>query len=472
MSHLTLSQVVEHDYCVGCGVCASQTLKGTMTETAIGTYIPNLRQFTLEEIRNAEEFCPFSKNSDAEDRLATEAFASQTLQYLDGLGYYHKTYAGYAIEAEFRNQGSSAGLVNWLCAKLLSEKIVETVLHVKEDKSDAGAMYSYQESSSVEELIKGAKSKYYPIELSGLLKTIENSESESIAVVGLPCFIKSLRGLGKQNPIIKRKLKFYIGIVCGHLKSKHYAEFLAWQAGVTPGNLEVMDFRTKIQGRPASSYGFTAQPSSNDPDTWIVKPMSEVIGGNWGHGMFKLNACEYCDDVMAETADIVFGDAWLPEFTADSNGTNIVNSRSRYLTSLLEAESEKGAIKLIELSPQRVLDSQRSGLKHRREGYQYRAHLNTLNGKPFPKKRTVIDLSNISPERKVIYEYREMIRQASHKSFLLAKECGELSISMNMLKPIIDSYAGLNRRTLSTRIIGKVKRVVSSVLRVKSRVHK
>lgn len=467
MEYLTLKQVVEHNYCIGCGVCASQSSKGVMKETAIGTYIPDLTTFTEVELKKAEEFCPFSKNSDGEDRIANEVFGSQKFKYLDGLGHYHKTYAGYAVEGNFRDQGSSAGLVNWLCAKLLNEKIVQSILHVKEEKGKAGTMYSYQESSSINELVQGAKSKYYPIELSTLLKTIENNTNSSIAIVGLPCFIKSLRALEEKNLILKSKIKFHIGIVCGHLKSKHYAEFLAWQAGVNPDNLDVLDFRTKIQGRSASRYGFTAQPKSNNPNTWVIKPMSEVVGGNWGHGLFKLNACEYCDDVMAETADIVFGDAWLPEFTADSNGTNVVNSRSIFLTELMEKEMRKGNIKLIELEPERVLDSQRSGLKHRREGYQYRAFFNDQNGKPFPRKRTPIALTNVTLARREIYQYRELLRTTSHSSFLLAKERNDLSVSINMLSPIIKSYSGLNKRSFTQRVIDKTKRTLKPFLAIK-----
>ena len=32
---------------------------------------------------------------------------------------------------------------------------------------------------------------------------------------------------------------------------------------------------------------------------------------DWGMGIFKLGACDYCDDIVGETADISFGDAWL-----------------------------------------------------------------------------------------------------------------------------------------------------------------
>ncbi len=457
MKHLSLTEVVEHEYCVGCGLCASQSQKGHMVETEIGTYIPSLSDFSEFEKQTAEKYCPFSKESDGEDRLAQTSLDTAELGYLDGLGYFDKTYAGYAIEGSYREEGSSAGLVNWLCAKLLEKGEVEAVIHVKEDKTAEGTMYSYQESSAREGLQQGAKSKYYPIHLADLLKTVETSKKKSFAVVGLPCFIKGLRALARENNVLKEKLKFHIGIVCGHLKSKHYAEFLGWQAGVKPDDLKLLDFRTKLMDRPASKYGFTAIPKEGDKDSWIIKPMSDVVGGNWGHGLFKLKSCEYCDDVMAETADIVFGDAWLPEFVKDSQGTNIVNSRSSFLTKLLESEEEAGNIYLTELPASRVLDSQRSGLNHRREGLKYRSSMDEVNAKPSPYKRTRPEKDDVSKKRQLIYQYREHIRKTSHEAFLLSKTTGDLRLTLSFMEPVIKAYSKIGAPSFGKKVINKLK---------------
>ncbi|WP_290485908.1 Coenzyme F420 hydrogenase/dehydrogenase, beta subunit C-terminal domain [Idiomarina sp. UBA3162] len=442
----------------------AQSKKGRMFETVKGTYIPDLAALTKSEIESAENFCPFAKASDIEDVVASKVFKVNNLRYLEGLGYYHKTYAGYAIEGKFREQGSSAGLVNWLCSKLLRDGYIDTIIHVKEDTSSNNKMYSYQESSDIESLQSGAKSKYYPVELSEVVKALLSQPSKKVAIVGLPCFIKALRAYEEDNLQLKEQIKFHIGIVCGHLKSKNYAKFLGWQAGIEPNNLKLIDFRTKLKKSPASRYGFTAIPRVGSEDSWIIKPMSEVVGGNWGHGVFKLTACEYCDDIMAETSDIVFGDAWLPEFVGDSGGTNIINSRSPFLSNLLQDGDDKGLIKLQELTPKRVLDSQRSGLRHRREGLSYRSGRDEALGKPFPKKRTKPNSHQLNIVRKTTYEYRELIRQTSHKSFLLAADHRDLSISLSMLKPIIESYSKISRVNLIQRIIAKAKKVLTKLV--------
>ena len=37
-------------------------------------------------------------------------------------------------------------------------------------------------------------------------------------------------------------------------------------------------------------------------------------------------ACEFCDDVVGETADMSVGDAWLPGYVSDWRGTSVVVS--------------------------------------------------------------------------------------------------------------------------------------------------
>jgi coenzyme F420-reducing hydrogenase beta subunit len=112
------------------------------------------------------------------------------------LGFYLKTYIGHAVSGGFRDKGSSGGLVNWMASKLLATDKVDAVIHVKES-SDGNVMYSYQVSRSVQEIQNGAKSKYYPIELSEVLDYVKNHD-ERFVVIGIPCFIKALRLLEKK----------------------------------------------------------------------------------------------------------------------------------------------------------------------------------------------------------------------------------------------------------------------------------
>ena len=37
----------------------------------------------------------------------------------------------------------------------------------------------------------------------------------------------------------------------------------------------------------------------------------------WEYGYFKYKACDFCDDIFAECADITVGDAWLSRYKKD-----------------------------------------------------------------------------------------------------------------------------------------------------------
>ncbi|MGJ3627724.1 hypothetical protein AB5I41_13435 [Sphingomonas sp. MMS24-JH45] len=52
--------------------------------------------------------------------------------------------------------------------------------------------------------------------------------------------------------------------------------------------------------------------------------------GDWVRAFFQASAGDYRDDVVAETADISFGEAWVEPYASDGRGTNVVvRSRAR-----------------------------------------------------------------------------------------------------------------------------------------------
>ncbi|MBK7765543.1 MAG: Coenzyme F420 hydrogenase/dehydrogenase, beta subunit C-terminal domain [Sulfuritalea sp.] len=91
-----------------------------------------------------------------------------------------------------------------------------------------------------------------------------------------------------------------------------------------------------------------------------------------GHGSFKPRACDFCDDVFAETADIAVMDAWLDQYVNDGRGTSLVITRSGALKALLDSGSATGGLHLEPVSESDVVESQRGGLNHRRAGLRYR----------------------------------------------------------------------------------------------------
>ena len=69
---------------------------------------------------------------------------------------------------------------------------------------------------------------------------------------------------------------------------------------------------------------------------------AEAVGGKFNLGAMMLNACNYCDDVVGETADISIGDAWLPKYSFDWRGKNLLVLRNTVLSELIGAAVAEG----------------------------------------------------------------------------------------------------------------------------------
>ena len=66
-----------------------------------------------------------------------------------------------------------------------------------------------------------------------------------VAIVGVACFIKAIRLAQFYNPLLKDKIPFLVGIICGGVKSRFFTEYLAFKAGVTRVTLQKPRFGVK-----------------------------------------------------------------------------------------------------------------------------------------------------------------------------------------------------------------------------------
>src|SRR5690554_2395864 len=156
----------------------------------------------------------------------------------------------------------------------------------------------------------------------------------------------AIRLLARADQTINERIKFTVGLICGHQKSSKFAEALAWQVGIKPGNLKQINFRKKLLDKPASNYGVEITGTIDGEEVTIVKPTKELLGQDWGQGYFKTRASDFTDDVMNETADIALGDAWLPEYTKDSKGNNVIVVRHPIIDDLITEGIKSGRLNL------------------------------------------------------------------------------------------------------------------------------
>jgi coenzyme F420-reducing hydrogenase beta subunit len=429
------AQVVDGGFCIGCGICAHISPRYKMNMDDFGTYKPVVADPAAERADEAFQVCPFGASTTNEDQIGAKYFEG-ACDYTEGLGFHQEIFAGYATEDSFRKNGSSGGLVSWIASELLRSGAVDGIIHVRPTPAEAGEpLFAYYISTNMEEILSGSKSKYYPVELSGVLEKIRDTDGK-FAVVGLPCFLKGIRLACEMDKILGEKIVYQIGLVCGHMKSSRFAEFLAWQAGILPGSLRAIDFRVKIPGRSANRYGVRFSTKANFSDQDVTRKMDSFFGYSWGVGLFRNSACYYCDDVFAEVADVVIGDAWLPRFVGDSAGTSIVVSRNKKISRILENGLREKRIHLEKQSVADALLSQASGIRHRREGLQHRLY----RAKGWLPKKRVEPKRSTSMRMRRVFEMRQAISSMSHERFQIARNSGNLADFLEPMKRQLISY--------------------------------
>jgi coenzyme F420-reducing hydrogenase beta subunit len=433
-------EIVNSGLCIGCGSCVGQS-QGPGVRMSFDKYgflkATGNNQWLRTPSAPFTNTCPFSPAAAKEDTIAADLYP--TAPNIDShLGRYQTAYVGYAAEENFRMQGSSGGMVTWVASELLRKGLINAVAHVVASGNPLaeGKYFKYRISTTEEEIRQGAKSRYYPIELSGVLDMIR-SQPGRYAVVGIPCFIKAINLLRRNDPLFRERIVFTLGLFCGHMKSARFIQSLAWQMKVPSEQIKSVEFRQKDPNRPANWYNAKLTLFSGEE---VNRDWFHLADGDWGAGFFMNSACNFCDDVVAETADISFGDAWVEPYSSDGKGTNVVIVRSTIIDELVKNAISEERLKLDIVNSEFVIQTQAAGFRQRREGLAFRL---SWRRKSIQPNKRVQGSSDIPRNRKLIYRIRYHISSWSHKMSRLSLLFNMPNLYIIWAKTISAVYHGL-----------------------------
>ncbi|MEG0292985.1 Coenzyme F420 hydrogenase/dehydrogenase, beta subunit C-terminal domain [Enterococcus sp.] len=452
-------KIIDEKYGFGTGVWPVVNSNLEMKFNEVGEYIPVIKnaqkKFSDDEIRNLKETNLFFSTKNVSD-IADELFSDvPNIHFNPKIGYYTSLYAGHVSEKEYRLNASSGGFGTWILSELLEKNYVDHVIHVKESNED-GKLFQYTISKNVDEINQGAKTKYYPVELSGVLEYVKKN-SGKYAIIGLPSFIMELRLLSQIDQVINNRIKICVGLVCGHQKSKLFGDFLAWQCGVMPDELIGINFRKKLDNEQSNTYAVEVKGIVEGKEITISKKMKDLYGGDWGQGFFKLRASDFTDDVMNETADITLGDAWLPEYTKDSQGNNIVVVRNPIIDKIIKKGIEDNRLKLDIISEEKIIQSQSAHYRHTQDELSYRIDKKDKNKEWRPQVR-INNKEKIPLIRKKIQDNREWICLEAPIVFLETVKKNDFNLFVSSMEPVLKKYRYLYRiENLKNKIFKKLK---------------
>ncbi|AKB60122.1 Coenzyme F420 hydrogenase/dehydrogenase, beta subunit C-terminal domain [Methanosarcina mazei] len=440
-----IDEIVKNDLCIGCGTCAGicpqKTLK--IQDNEYGEYIPSETRECNSGCGLCLEVCPFS-NSENETEIGTKIYGNiEGMNYLPETGYYLDSYVGYSNK--FRRSSASGGMTTWFLTKLLKEGIVDYIV-CPTPRKNPEKLFSFEILSDENSVKSASGSAYYPVEMSEVIQKIQEIPGH-YAVTGLPCFIKALRLATQKNKKLRERIIVTIGLVCGQMKSKNYTKYIAALAGNNNFNkIQSVYYRGKSPEKPVSDYyyQFIDENDSRYKIFW-----SEGVSEAWINRWFTPNACNYCDDVFAELADVTFMDAWLPEYSKDSMGTNLLLVRSPEVLDIIQNGINKLEITASKISVEKVIQSQSGVLELKRKQLSHRLYLAQQKGLKIPEKR-VNPSKDIGLLKKREIKLKALMQEESKQIFL--DNCQSQRVDVKTFRSRMNPFV---RQTYQLRLLGK-----------------
>ena len=382
--------------------------------------------------------CPFTDSGENEDTIGNRLYGEiPEIQHRPETGYYLASYVGYS--EKHRKTSASGGIATWLLEKMLAEDIIDHVICVT-PTGNPEKLFSFRIFNTPEGIRTGAGSAYYPVEMSGVIKQVIEVPGR-YAITGLPCFLKAVRLAQQRNAKLKERIAITVGLVCGQMKSKHFTDYIASVVGAQ-GNVIGVRYRGKSLDHPATNFHFAFTTDDGE-----VKKISrkEGISEAWTNRWFTPNACNYCDDIFAECADVTCMDAWLPEYAKDGRGTSLMLVRSP----LVEKAIARGqGAQLEPISVNRLVRSQAGVVAVKRQHLRYRMYLD--------QGRRQKVLTRIRPEKpRNLFLRREIVLKDEMRIIskdLWADNMTDTKSFRKAMRPVLTQLAIQNTIMLPVRV--------------------
>lgn len=276
------------------------------------------------------------------------------------LGRHISCCMGYAADDAVRANAASGGMVTALLCSLLKNHDIDGAWVVKTAFAEDGSLtYQTYIATTIQQIQEASSSVYMNIPMLSHLDRLRQFDGKLAAVL-TPCMMRALCHILEKDSSLREKIVIKIGLFCSGTHDAKATEYALDKCRL-PRNDAVRLYYRRGHWRGISSVVYADGSRKDFSYTKSVCAYKNAY-------FFIEKRCLSCKDQFAETADISFGDVWLPQMKKESVKYTGCVIRSPKACEWLKRAREHGDLHLRPMTEIQMLKSQMRALTFKYRG--------------------------------------------------------------------------------------------------------
>lgn len=334
---MTVEGTLKKHLCIGCGICRAACPHGAIEMVAGRDLVrrPSIDREKCTSCGLCAKFCPNAPAKIA--AMAASAARTRGAQPIAPEGVLARSFLCWdSGNDDGRRRSASGGIATAIALKLLEERKIDAVIHVRRVLSGRDEAHGVAAvSHTADEVDAGRGSIYEPIDFSDALLSLK--DGARCFMTGTPCVVRGVKTLFAEHPRY-RKMKLYTcALVCSHNVTPQFADYFADRKRIAKDARYTVDFRDKTGIKDAGNFNscYAAEDGTN---LHLANRNKNGWTRLWRSYAFAVPACCKCPDFWCVEADISVKDAWgKKEWIADPLGKSVVIIRSEEMRNAFAA---------------------------------------------------------------------------------------------------------------------------------------
>jgi coenzyme F420 hydrogenase subunit beta len=355
--------------CTGCSACTESCyfpdelgqLPIKIINNEKGLNVPRINKETCVNCNLCYKSCPI------EDKLEK----NYNIDFPEVI----ESYFGYSLDNNHRYNAPTAGIITEFGSYLLNNNIVDCVISCKQNTDNNIETIISDNEYDLKDT-KGSIYRQVSL-LNNIISRIKLKNYKRILFIGLPCHIEGIKTLQKKNKYLRKCTVYTAGIFCKQTKTDEFSKVI---------RKILKDENSLIRFR---GNGWPGKITINNKKIAFNNAFTDLL---WSASAFTPAYCYSCSEPLATNADISIGDAWIPKYLKDKEGSSLFTANSAFAKNILKEMKDKKIIHLEKVPFDEILESQnKNAVLYKREHQKYRTNIfskeNIISEKPSIKYR-------------------------------------------------------------------------------------